>query len=692
MKVPIEWLKTYIPIRIKPDRLAHKLTMGGVEVEAVESIGSEIIFELGLTPNRGDCLSVVGVAREIAAITNKEFKTPSWKAPRGKGRMADFASVSVKHRSRCPRYAARVIDGIRIGPSPAWVVKRLAACGVRSINNVVDATNYVMLETGQPLHAFDLSSVRGGKIVVKKAGEKTKFTTLDGAENEIVPDDLLICDARGAVALAGVMGGENSEVRDSTTTLLLESACFEPLGVRRTSRRLGLSSESSRRFERGVDPNQTLSILHRLTEIIMEVAGGTPTSDWIDLYPRKIQSKKVKLSCADVNRILGTDLGAPEIADLLEGEELKVSGRTSKKFAASKNISVTVPTFRPDIERSIDLIEEVGRIYGYDRIPETMPGVKVSPIKKPRFHEEELIARHALTGAGLNEVALYGFTSPESIEPFDGIAGRAIPLTNPLSRDHGVMRTNLVSGLLDAVELNVKRQRADCRFFALQRIFFEGAHQDKLDEPRMVAGAITGRRYPGSWDASSEMLDFYDAKGVVENLLNAFSLGDSITYQRADDLNFLHPGRSAYVLVDNERVGYVGELHPDVLTKWSLEQELFVFELEFEKLAKLLVAVDRTFSEISRFPFVDRDLALIVEDRIPAVEVERAVQDSGSELVNSVKIFDLYHGKGIPDGSKSLGITLRFAREEATLTDEEVDESLSKILRVLKDKLGASLR
>jgi phenylalanyl-tRNA synthetase beta chain len=692
MKVPIEWLKTYVPIRLKPDRLAHKLTMGGIEVEAVERAGSETIFELGVTPNRGDCLSIVGVARETAAITNKEFRTPVWKAPRGKGKVADYVRISVKHKSRCPRYCARVIDGVRIGASPAWVVKRLAASGVRSINNVVDATNYVMLETGQPLHAFDLRFVGDKKIVVRKAGENTKFTALDGSQNEIVPEDLLICDGKGPVALAGVMGGENSEVRQSTTSILLESAYFEPIGVRKTSRRLGLSSESSRRFERGVDPNGSLSVLHRLTEIILEIAGGTPTADWIDLYPKKIQPKKVRLDCADVNRILGTELDAEGMAEILESEELRVAGRGTKRMSVAKSIVVTVPTFRPDIERPIDLIEEVARIYGYHNLKETMPVVGVSPITKPRFYDQELIARHALTGAGLNETVLYGFTSEESARPFACADGNSIPLTNPLSREHGVMRTTLISGLLDVIALNVNRQRTDCRVFALQRVFFGGVGGKEPTEPRMISGAMIGNRYPGSWDAAGLPLDFYDAKGAVENLLDAFDLGGAAIYQRGEGCDFLHPGRFAYVLIGNERVGYVGQLHPDVVNKWNLECETFVFELEFEKLSELSVSMDKTFSEISRFPFVDRDLALVLEDRIPAVEVEKAIQDSGTELVNSVRIFDVYRGKGIADGCKSLGITLRFARDEATLTDNEVDASLSKILNILQEKLGASLR
>jgi phenylalanyl-tRNA synthetase beta chain len=654
-------------------------------------MGKETVFELGVTPNRGDCLSMIGAAREVAAVTNRKLSVPVWKPPRGVGRMTDQIRVSVKHRSRCPRYCARIINGVRIGPSPSWIVKRLAASGIRSINNVVDATNYVMMETGQPLHAFDHRFVGDGKIIVKLAADGMSFTTLDGTSHQLSTDDLMICDGRAPVAIAGVMGGENSEVRQSTTCVVLESACFEPTGVRRTSRRLGLASESSRRFERGVDINGVLPALHRLTQIIIETAGGIPTRDWVDIHPRKVRPRRIGLSSEETNRILGTELGADDIVTLLERLELKVARPKGRRRGPGK-VMVTVPTFRPDLERPIDLVEEVARLYGYGSIVETMPVVGVAPLRRPRFWEQENRARQALSGAGLTEVVLFGFTEEGSLKPFEEVGGRPIHITNPLSQDQGVMLTTLLPGLLDVIGLNVSRQRVDCRAFTLQYVFHRPMGVGPSKESRLVSGAMTGLRYPSSWERSGEMLDFYDAKGAVESLLQAFDLDSQAIYQRGDGYSFLHPGRFAFVLIGNERVGFVGQLHPDVAAQWDLDQEVYIFELEFEKLAELSVVAAPKFRQLSRFPFVDRDLALLLSERIPSVEVAKAIQDSGVELVESVRIFDVYRGRGVPDGSKSLGVKLRFARGDGTLTDDEVNVALAKVVEGLQAKLGASLR
>ena len=687
----MEWLKEFVEIRLTPTRLADRLTMAGLEVEAIERTGREAVFELGVTPNRADCLSIIGVSREVAAVTNRDFASPVWMPPRGTGRMTDQVRVSVKHRKRCPRYCARVVNDVRIGPSPSWIVKRLAASGIRSINNVVDATNYVMLETGQPLHAFDLRFIGDGKIRVKLAGEETSFTTLDGSPHRLSAEDLLICDGQGPLALAGVMGGENSEVRQSTTCIVLESACFEPTGVRRTSRRLGLASESSRRFERGVDINGVLPALHRLTQIIVETSGGVPTHDWVDIYPRKVRPRRIGLSSEEANRILGTELGVNDIATLLERLELKVTRPKGRKRGAGK-VMVAVPTFRPDLERPIDLIEELARLYGYESIVETMPTVGVAPLRRPRFCEQEDTARQALSGAGLTDVVLFGFTGEGGLAPFDEVGGRPICITNPLSQDQGVMRTTLLPGLLDVIRLNASRQRVDCRVFSLQYVFHRPMGVGPPKESRLISGAMTGLRYPEAWDRFRETLDFYDAKGSVESLLEAFALGSSAIYQRGDGYRFLHPGRFAYVLIGNERVGFVGQIHPSVAALWDLDQEVFVFELEFERLAELSVVVAPKFRELSRFPFVDRDLALLLSERIPSVEVKKAIQDSGVELVESVRIFDVYRGKGVSDGRKSLGVKLRFARSDSTLTDDEVNAALAKIVEGLQAKLEASLR
>lgn len=682
MRVPLEWLKAFVPIRLKAERLASALTMAGLEVEAVEQVGSDVIFEVGVTPNRADCLSVVGIAREIAAVTGAKLSLPAPKAPKGEGRMG--VRVQVRHPKRCPRYAARVIQGVRVGPAPAWIVKRLAACGVRSINNIVDATNFVMLETGQPLHAFDLRFIRDGRIVVRMAGEPMAFGTLDGTVRQLSPEDLLICDGRGPVALAGIMGGENSEVRSSTTAVLLESACFEPRGIRRTSRRLGLTSESSLRFQRGVDPNGTAAALHRLTEIIVETAGGVPSADQVDVSPRRIGPRRVRFSPEEANRILGTDCSAARMGTLLSRLGLGV-----RRMGGA--LSVTVPTFRPDLQRPIDLIEEVARIGGYSAIPETMPVVTVAPLSRPRFFEEERRVREALVQAGLSESVLYGFTSEEALAPFGELGRYPVAITNPLTAEQGVMCTTLLPGLLDALRVNASRQRPGARLFALQHVFQRPMAMGPSDEPRRVAGVMSGERFPGGWERAREEIDFYDAKGVAEAVLEALRLGRAAIFQRGEAHRFLHPGTFAYVIVNSRRAGFVGQLHPDVAARWELKQKVFVFEMHFELLGELGAAESRRYAEPSRFPFVERDLAIVVSERIPAVEVEKAILDSGVDLVR-VRIFDVYRGEGLPAGHKSVGVTLTFTRSDRTLTDEEVAAAQARIVGALKGTLGAELR
>ena len=686
MRVPLGWLKEFADVRLKPEKVADRLTMSGLEVESLERLGRDAVMELGVTPNRSDCLSVVGVAREVAAVTGSRFKGFKATSPAGKGKIASKLKVTVRSRKRCPRYSARFIEGVKIGPSPSWMTARLAAAGVRSINNIVDATNYVMLETGQPLHAFDASLVRGGKIIVKLAEEGQEFTTLDGIKRKLCADDLLICDAQGPVALAGVMGGENSEVRDSTTGVILESAYFEPTGVRRTSKRLGLASESSRRFERGIDPNGVVDALNRLTGLILETAGGSATSNWIDVYPVKIAPKKINITVGEVNRMLGTKLTASQIS-----KQLKAVGLGVAK-PRGESISARVPTFRPDLTRPIDLVEEVARVHGYEKIEETMPEVRMASIARPRFGAQEECVRESLIDSGLSEAVLYGFINPDTLSTFGELGPAPVMLENPLSQDEGVMCTTLLPGLMDALKLNMNRQRADVRLFALQRVFHRPGAVGPSDEPLSLAGVMTGRRYPKSWGRAKEMLDFYDAKGVAENALDSLGLAEGAIYQRGVPPKFLHPGKFAYVLYEGSRIGFVGELHPDVVAKWDIEQDVYVFELHFELLAELNLTREHRHKEYSKYPFVTRDISILLKDNIPLVEVEKVISDAGEEMLDDVIVFDVYQGKGIPDGQKSLGIALRFSREDRTLTDEEVTAAQQNILSRLSGKLEAKLR
>lgn len=652
---------------------------------ASEVLGaSDTIFEIEITPNRPDHLSHLGVAREIAALYETAVRYPF--RPIEPGPARDGLAIDIESASDCQRYVGRVVRSLTVGPSPAWLRNELERVGVNSINNVVDISNYVMLETGQPLHAFDLSRLGGPKIVVRMADEGRSFATLDGMKRLLSSDDLMICDVNGPVALAGVMGGENSEVHEDTVDVLLESAYFAPAGVRRSSKRIGLSTESSRRFERGVDPNGVLRALHRLTGLIVESAGGTPTADWVDIYPKKIMPARLSLTASETNRVLGTDLGAPKIASILNRLGLAAASSGKGRVAA------TIPTFRPDLTRPIDLVEEVARLYGYSEIEATMPKAVLSPIERPRCATEEDEVRGALIGAGLTEIVLYGFASEDALAPFADQGPEPIRITNPISSEQGLMITSLLPNLVEAAKQNLMRQREDVRLFALQKVFQRTKALDSIDEPRMVAGLICGHRCPGAWERSREKVDFYDAKLCVETAISALGLSEDVIFQRGEPPAFLHPGRFAYVLQGGARVGFVGELHPDLARRLGIAQEVYVFELGFEKLAMHAQSRAPRYREFSRFPFVTRDIAIMLDESVPLCEVEKVISDSGVKILDDVRLFDVFRGGSLPAGKKSMAISLRFSRSDRTLTDEEASSAHAKIVDDLSAKLGAVLR
>lgn len=682
MRVPLSWLKEFVSVRLAPESLAHQITMGGVEVESIEQCCGDSVFVLGITPNRADCLSVRGVAREVSAVLNLPLKKISQKVAPGVGNIAERVKISVKDPALCPRYCARVIDGVKIAPSPKWLADRIEALGLRSINNVVDATNFVMMECGQPLHAFDLDHVAGNRIIVRTADDGQQFQTLDGADRKLVATDLVIADAKGPVALAGVMGGKNSEVNDGTKTLLLESAYFAPSQVRRTARRLAIQSDSSYRFERGVDPSETLSALHRLTEIIVATAGGKPTKDWFDIYPKKISPVKISLPNMEVERILGVKYKPAEISSFLKRLGF---GAT----AAKGGFSVTVPTSRRDIERPIDLIEEIARVGGYDNIPDGMPQLSMAPVCYPKFFTEESAAADSLIADGFSEAVLYAFTSEDKIKNF-AQGNKIIRISNPISAEQSAMVPSLIPGLLDGLTVNLGRQRMDSRLFALQRVFAPSA--DGPHESRMLSAVMMGRRYPDSWERSSEMCDFYDIKGAMDLLLARFSLGRRAAFSCDLPAQFMHPAHSTSISIDGKRIGWVGQLHPETLAPWGIDRDVFAFELDFELLSGLSAQVVHKYKELSRYPFVERDLAILVDVSRTASEIEAAIHESGAKDIERVSVFDLFCGKGIPDGKKSIALTIRFASPERTLTDDEISAAHTKVVAFLEGKIGAKLR
>jgi phenylalanyl-tRNA synthetase beta chain len=678
MLVPLNWLKEFVDITSSPAHLAERLIMGGFEVESISSANGETVFDINVTPNRGDCLSIIGIAREVAAITGAKLKIKSDMArPEKSGlKMKDFISVDVKDSNKCPRYSARIIKDVKIQPSSEEIIRRLTAAGIRPVNNVVDATNYIMLQTGQPFHAFDFGFIRGGKIIVDTPKKAVDFVTLDGVTRKIAPEDLLIMDDVGPVAIAGIMGGANSEVKPNTDIIVLESACFNPESVRRTAKRLGFSSESSKRFERGVDPSEVAKNLAELTALILKMTGGIAASDAIDVYPKAVAKKKIRFSPRDVSCLLGVDVPAKDIKKYF----------TSLGIAYANNVC-TIPTYRRDIVGSADLTEEVARLNGYDKIPVTLPAITMSAISKPDAHSVTFKARQFLVSQGFFEAINYGFCSPMQLESF--AAHEPVTLSNPLGVEFQAMKTTLILGLLENIKHNISQGQDSIKLFEIRPVF--ASDGEGISEDLRLTGVICGIRSGLTWAFKSEDCDFFDAKGVCEALAKHIGM-PRLEFKKADKSLFLHPEGSAAFQIDGKEIGFCGLLHPSVASRWDIKKDVCLFDLKWSEWVKFSGGLKPKFKPMERFPKVRRDIALLIADSISAVEIGSAVGKFDSKLIKDVKPFDVYKGKGIPAGKKSVAWAIMYASNERTLTDEEVNNAHLGLINYLKDKLGAEVR
>ncbi|PLX98936.1 MAG: phenylalanine--tRNA ligase subunit beta [Desulfuromonas sp.] len=649
---------------------------------------ADVRYEIGLTPNRADCLSVVGVAREVAAMVGQPLQIPQPVVKEEGGPIEQETSVDIVDADKGPRYMARLIKGVEIGPSPDWLVRRLESVGVRAINNVVDITNYVMMELGHPLHAFDFSLLRGQKIIVRCPGE-TKFTTLDDQEHQLIGSDLAICDAESPVALAGIMGGQNSEIQPNTTDVLLESAYFEPVSIRRTSKRLGIHSESSHRFERGADVNMVPIALDRAASLIAELAGGKVAKGAIDAYPKEISEKQVSITLEKTNRLLGLNLNLDQIASMLGSIGLDIV-----KDASADSLSVVIPTFRPDLEREVDLIEEIARLNGYDNIPVTMPSGE--SVDHPASEHQAVVRRlrEVMVADGFSEVINYSFISPTAYDQINLSADDArrenVAVMNPLTEEQSVMRTSLLPSLLENVVRNHSYRSLDLSLFEIRPVFRPVENEELPYEPTFISGVMSGRREPFGWSQVGDAFDFYDLKGIVESLLAAARIED-ISWRVDQSEPYLHPGKSCSVYSAEIRLGVLGEIHPNVLDNYDLKDAVYAFELDVEELIK--ASTGRiSFSQISRFPDVFRDSAFLFDDEISAEKILTTINSARGKLVESVNLFDVYRGKGVPEDKKSIAIRVRYRSSERTLTDEEINKAHNRIVKTIEKQLGAQLR
>ncbi|MCR6546824.1 phenylalanine--tRNA ligase subunit beta [Dehalobacterium formicoaceticum] len=645
----------------------------------------DAVLELSLTPNRSDCLSVINIAREIGTILKKPVRLPEINLAEGKENIEDLASVEVLDPDLCNRYAARLVKNVKLKPSPPWMQHYLRAAGIRSINNVVDISNYVMLETGQPLHTFDYDTLSGHKIIVRRAHEGEKMFTLDGQERIFNRENLLICDEKKPVAVAGVMGGLNTEVTEQTHHILIESARFDPAAIRHTSKDLGLRSESSLRFEKGLDVYSTIIAVQRAAQLMAELAEGEVVQGVLDVRGNLPEETVLTLRVQKVNELLGTALRQEEILAIID--DLKFSWEM-----AGSEIRVIIPSYRQDITREVDLIEEVARLHGYEKIPLTLPAGRMTEGKKTEFQNFEDQVKNYLTGAGFMEVITYSFISPRDYDrmmiPDDSSLRNGVVIMNPISDAQSVMRTTLIPGLLETASRNTNRRNLNFAFYEWGKIFIPG--NEKLpQEPMMLGGVISGKLSQG-WSRSPQNLDFYYLKGVLDGLFARFGIenwslkGESLPV-------FLHPGRSGNIYIGDTYVGFIGEIHPAVQENYHLESRSYIFQVYVEEIMHLGKNT-LCYQAVPKYPAIDRDMALLVKEEIPAQLIEEIIRQNGGTLLTGITLFDLYKGSQIPEGFKSLAYALTFQSKEKTLTDDEISPVFQKIQNELLNKFDVELR
>ena len=652
-------------------------------LKAGESIASALnledhILDIALTPNRPDWLSMIGVAREVAALCGSRIKDIQINLHEGEKTAGEMVEVEIDDPLGCPRYAARIIEDIKIADSPFWLKRRLYSAGMRSINNVVDITNLVMLELGHPLHAFDCRLFKQKKVVVRRAGDKQKFTTLDQVERTLNQEILLITDGTKPVAIGGIMGGLESEVTSRTHTVLLESAYFDPKIIRRGRMFLDLSTESSQRFERGADPNGVVKAIDRAAQLFEELAGGKVLEGVVDNYPSYISPVKVRLRPHRVNRVLSTNLTSEQIKSILVSLEIPIKG--------DQELEVEAPTFRPDLTREIDLIEEIARIYGYNRIKTTIQAGGNLVTRIPQEDEVFRKIKQFMVGKGFFEVITNNLVDPEILHRLTpGVSPVAI--RNPLSQDLSVLTTTLTHGILSAVSYNKNRQEKNLRIFELGKVF--AISDSSLPRESYQLGiAISGARNPRHWDIKEAEADFYDLKGILEEFLEHLSLSFDLV-----------PGRNSLLDTDScfsiklgeEEIGWVGEVSEEISDLFEIKDRVFWAELSLEKILPRIPAA-KEFLSLPKFPTVDRDIAVVVDEKLFSQEIIDKIKEVGKDYVEEVVLFDVYTGKQIQTGKKSLAYSIRYRSPEKTLTDEEVDRIHRKVVSQLEQNFGAVLR
>lgn len=641
---------------------------------------NDTVFDLSVTPNRPDCFGILGIAREISTLTGTPLRIPKPAVRESSEKTENAISVEIQDPVGCPRYSARVIKKVTIAPSPYWMQYRLYSVGIRAINNVVDVTNYVLMEFGHPLHAFDYSLVIQHKIQVKRANEGERFATLDGKGHTLDPDILLIYDGVRPVALAGIMGGLNSEVKETTKDILLECAYFNPVVIRKGAKKLGIATESSLRFERGVDPNATITVINRTAELIQNTAGGVVLQGVLDKYPRKIEPVRIQLPKAQIKRLLGTEIDPVETENILTHLGLRVTKKDD-------SFEVEAPTFRPDLTRSVDLIEEIARVHGYDKIEEKQKSeIFLNDAVNTREKFINLV-RDLFVGQGFKEI-LTNSMLPRKDDLLTEFPEEPVQLMNPISEDMAVLRPTLLSGLARIAQRNIFRQMPNFRLFEIGRVFHKAPQNGRPEEARYLGGILSGTRRPEHWKHKPQEVDFFDLKGFVEYFLYQINLRD-VTFLESTHWAFDNP--SVEIDYQGKKLGYLGKIKEDLKRRLDVPNDLYAFELNLD-LIEPEMDWAKHYTPIPKFPMVRRDLAILVDITMPAGTLIQNIHKWGGKALKSLDVFDVYTGKQVPPDKKSVAVRLEYVPENRTFTEEEINEMQSALLKKLKSELGAELR
>ena len=643
---------------------------------AISALGlDDVVFEYEITSNRVDCYSVIGIAREAAATFRKEFHPPVVTPTGNDEDVNDYVKVTVKDQELCPRYTARVVKNIKIGPSPEWMQRRLASVGIRPINNLVDITNYVMEEYGQPMHAYDLDTIAGREIVVRRAEDGEKFVTLDGQEREMDSSVLMICDGEKSIGVAGIMGGENSMITDDVKTMLFEAACFNGTNIRKSAKKIGLRTDASGKFEKGLDPENAQAAIDRACQLVEEMGAGEVVGGMVDVYAEKREPSRVTFDAEKINALLGTDLTKEQMLGYLKLVELEYDETTNE---------IVAPTFRQDIHRLADVAEEVARFFGYDNIPTTLPSGEATTGKLSYKLRIEEVARNIAEFCGFSQGMSYSFESPKVFDklllPEDSKLRQAIEIRNPLGEDYSVMRTTSLNGMLTSLATNYNRRNKNVKLYELGNVYLPKALPlTELPDERMQ---FTLGMYGEG--------DFFSMKGVVEEFFDKIGLHKKETYDPNAGKTFLHPGRQANIIYDGTVVGYLGEVHPDVADIYGIGERAYIAVIDMPEIVAR-ATFDRKYEGIAKFPAVNRDLSMVVPKNIMVGQIEEVIEKNGGAHLESYSLFDLYEGAQIKPGFKSVAYSITFRAKDRTLEESDISKAMDKILAGL-EAMGIELR